>query len=130
MGNIVNKIKLNARAAKIAAGSTATALLIGTSFAFAAPSASASSASAGGATAKGLVQNLLSYVFAIFRYIGWLLLAWGVGQLVLAFKNEDADSKSRAMMLIVVAVILTALTTIFNGVIGEQLDAEIELKDI
>lgn len=91
MGNMVNKIKLNARASKIAAGSTATALLIGTSFAFAAPSASA-----GGASAKTLVQNLLGYVFAIFKYIGWLLLAWGVGQLVLAFKNEDADSKSRA----------------------------------
>lgn len=129
MGNIVNKIKLNARAAKIAVGSTATALLIGTSFAFAAPSAS-SSASAGGASAKTLVQNLLSYVFAIFKYIGWLLLAWGVGQLVLAFKNEDADSKSRAMMLIVVAIILTALTTIFNGVMGDQLDGEIEVKDI
>ena len=46
---------------------------------------------------------------------GWLLLAWGIGQLVLAFKNEDADSKSRAMMLIVVAIILTVVGTIFNG---------------
>lgn len=104
MGNIVNKIKLNARTLKIVAGSTASAALVGTSFAFASST-----------TAKGLVQGMLGYVFTIFKYIGWLLLAWGIGQLVLAFKNEDADSKSRAMMLIVVAIILTVIGTIFNG---------------
>lgn len=110
MGNIVNKIKLNARTLKIAAGSAAGAALVGTSFALA----------DGGSTttAKGLVTNLLGYVFAIFKYIGWLLLAWGIGQLVLAFKNEDADSKSRAMMLIVVAIMLTVIGTIFKGVVG------------
>lgn len=111
MGNIVNKIKLNARTLKIVAGSTASAALVGTSFA----AASQKGSEAATGTAEGLVQNLLGYVFAIFKYIGWLLLAWGVGQLVLAFKNEDADSKSRAMMLIVVAIILTTLGTIFNG---------------
>ena len=103
MGNIVNKIKLNARTLKIVAGSIASAALVGTSFASAETSA------------KDLVQGMLGYVFTIFKYIGWLLLAWGIGQLVLAFKNEDADSKSRAMMLIVVAIILTVIGTIFNG---------------
>lgn len=107
MGNIVNKIKLNARTLKIVAGSTVSAALVGTSFAFA--------SGAGGGSAKTLVTNMLGYVFTIFKYIGWLLLAWGIGQLVLAFKNEDADSKSRAMMLIVVAIILTVIGTIFNG---------------
>lgn len=109
MKSLLNKVKLNARAAKIVAGSTAGAALVGTSFA--------------SASAKNLVQNLLGYVFAIFKYIGWLLLAWGVGQLVLAFKNEDADSKSRAMMLIVVAIILTSIGTIFNGVMSGQVSA-------
>lgn len=117
MGNIVNKIKLNARTLKIVAGSTASAALVGTSFAF-----------AGGTSAKTLVTNMLGYVFAIFKYIGWLLLAWGIGQLVLAFKNEDADSKSRAMMLIVVAIILTVIGTIFNGLsLGVSADTN---KDI
>ena len=101
MKNLLNEVKLNARAAKIAAGSMGAAALVAMPFAH--------------ATAQGLVVNLLGYVFAIFKYIGWLLWAWGVGQLVLAFKNEDADSKSRAMMLIVVAIILTVLPTIFNG---------------
>lgn len=67
-------------------------------------------------TASGLVNSLLSYIFTIFFWIGVLLFTWGVGQMVLAFKNEDADSKSRAMMLIVVSIILTAIGTIVNGV--------------
>lgn len=115
MGNIVNKIKLNARTLKIAVGSTTAAALVGTSFAAA-------------GSAQTLVQNLLGYVFAIFKYIGWLLLAWGVGQLVLAFKNEDADSKSRAMMLIVVAIILTSIGTIFNGVMSGQVSAATDVN--
>ena len=101
MKGLLRKVKLNARAAKIAAGSVAAAVLGTTVVAH--------------ASAQKLVQNLLGYVFAIFKYIGWLLLAWGVGQLVLAFKNEDADSKSRAMMLVVVAIILTTISSIFNG---------------
>lgn len=115
MGNIVNKIKLNARTLKIVAGSTASAALVGTSFASAATSA------------KELVTTMLGYVFAIFKYIGWLLLAWGIGQLVLAFKNEDADSKSRAMMLIVVAIILTVIGTIFNGVMNMSVKTDVDI---
>lgn len=123
MGNIVNKIKLNARTLKIVAGSTASAALVGTSFAF----AKGGSTAATGTSAKTLVTNMLSYVFAIFKYIGWLLLAWGIGQLVLAFKNEDADSKSRAMMLIVVAIILTVIGTIFNSVMGMSVSTNVDI---
>lgn len=100
MKGLLNKIKLNARAAKLMAGSAIAA---------------STAAVVGASAASTLVNNLLGYVFGIFKYIGILLLAWGVGQLVLAFKNEDADSKSRAMMLVVVAIILTTISSIFNG---------------
>ena len=108
MKNLLDKVKLNARALKIVSGSMAAAGLVAMPFA--------------SASAEALVKNLLGYVFAIFKYIGWLLLAWGIGQLILAFKNEDADSKSRAMMLLVVAVILTVIGTIFNSVLGLNVD--------
>ncbi len=62
-----------------------------------------------------IVSNLLGYVFGIFFYIGIMLLAWGIGQLVLAFKNEDGDSKSRAIMLIIASIILMGISQIFNG---------------
>jgi uncharacterized membrane protein HdeD (DUF308 family) len=107
MKGLLNKIKLNARTTKIMAGSAIAA-------------SAGAMVGASATTASGLVNNLLGYVFGIFKYIGLLLLAWGVGQLVLAFKNEDADSKSRAMMLVVVAIILTVLSTVFNGVTGQS----------
>lgn len=70
------------------------------------------------ATAEGIVSKIVDMVAMIARYIGIVLLAWGVVQLVLAFKNEDADSKSRAMMLIIVSVALIAVKTFINMVLG------------
>ena len=62
-----------------------------------------------------LVTNVLGLIFKIFRYIGILLLAWSIGMLVLAFKNEDADSKSRAIMMMVVSVVLVGIELLFDG---------------
>ena len=62
-----------------------------------------------------VVKDLVDIVFQIFFYIGVLLLAWSIGMLVLAFKNEDADSKSRAMMLLVVSCVLMGIKTLFNA---------------
>lgn len=70
---------------------------------------------AGEVDPDAMVGNLVGIVCSIFRYIGILLLVWGVGQLVLAFKNEDADSKSRAMMLIVASIILIALKSLIEA---------------
>ena len=67
--------------------------------------------------AADMVSTLLGYIFGIFQYIGILLLAWGVGQLVLAFKNEDGDSKSRAIMLILSSIVLMSIGTIVKGLI-------------
>lgn len=61
-----------------------------------------------------VVGGLVGYIWTIFRWIGVLLLAWSIGMLVLAFKNEDADSKSRSMMLLVVSILLMSVGTIFN----------------
>lgn len=68
-----------------------------------------------------LMKQVLGIIFKIFRYIGILLFAWSVGMLVLAFKNEDADSKSRAMMMMVVSVILVAIEPIITatGILNE-----------
>ena len=62
-----------------------------------------------------MVGNLIGIVCSIFTYIGILLLVWGIGQLVLAFKNEDADSKSRAMMLLIASVVLMSVRTIITN---------------
>ena len=66
------------------------------------------------ADAKTAVKGIIDMVFQIFQYIGVILALWGVGALVLAFKNEDADSKSRAIMSLVVGVCLVVLTPLFG----------------
>lgn len=69
-------------------------------------------------TAGEVVGEILKFVCTIFRYIGIVLLAWGIGQLVLAFKNEDADSKSRAIMLIIVSIVLVALKSALKAILN------------
>ena len=72
-----------------------------------------------------IIRGLLGYVFGIFFWIGVVLLAWGIGQLVLAFKNEDGDSKSRAIMLIVASIVLMGIAPIFSGVMGTEIGGDI-----
>lgn len=67
--------------------------------------------------ASDLISTVLGVICDIFLAIGVLLLAWSVGMLFLAFKNEDADSKSRAMMMAVVSIVLIA----FKGILGTVL---------
>lgn len=62
--------------------------------------------------------ELTGYIFKIFFYIGALLLAWSIGQLIMAFKNEDADSKSRAGMVLVVSCLLLGIGTIYDTVLA------------
>lgn len=66
------------------------------------------------ATANGFVNNLIDVISLFGKYIGAALAAWGVIQLALAFKNEDADSKSRALMLIIASIILFNCRALLN----------------
>lgn len=72
------------------------------------------------AGADDMFGTLIGYVCKIFFYIGAILLVWAVGQLVLAFKNEDADSKSRAVMVLVCAVLLMSIGSIYDAVSGKM----------
>jgi hypothetical protein len=63
-----------------------------------------------------IVGKTVGTIGRIGLYVGIILLAWGIFQLVMAFKNEDADSKSRAILVIVAAALLCAMDTILNAV--------------
>ena len=62
-----------------------------------------------------MMGSIVGTVCDIFRLIGSVLLVWAIGQLVMAFKNEDADSKSRAMMVLVAAVLLVCVPSIYEA---------------
>lgn len=70
---------------------------------FAAPSASA------GDPATTVLQNMITLIEKVFKYVGIILAVYSIGQLVMAFKNEDADSKSRATTMLVVACVLIGI---------------------
>ena len=73
-------------------------------------------AAADEADAENAVKGIIDVMLDIFKYIGIILLVWGIGQLVLAFRNEDADSKTRAVMLLVAAAALLTLPWLLSQV--------------
>ena len=75
-----------------------------------------------------IMGSILGVLATVFLYVGILLLCWGIGQLVLAFKNEDADSKSRAIMLIVASVFLIGIRTFLTAVL-ESTGSGITIND-
>lgn len=70
------------------------------------------------ADANSIIQAILNGLFTMVQWIGVLLLAWGIISLVLAVRNEDADSKSRAIMSIIVAIGAICMGTVFNAVLA------------
>lgn len=76
------------------------------------------------ATVSEILERMISIIGMIFVAVGIILAIYSVGQLVLAFKNEDADSKSRASTLLVVAIILIAFPALINFLgLTEYLDS-------
>lgn len=61
-----------------------------------------------------VIGDLLNVIFQIVQYAGVILLVWGVVIMVLAIRNEDADSKTRAIMFILSAIVLMCLKPLFR----------------
>ena len=65
-----------------------------------------------------IIGAFLGYVQDVFIVIGILLIAWGIGQLALAFKDDNPESKSRAMMMIATAAILVGIGSLMGSIIS------------
>lgn len=72
----------------------------------------------GTTTGNAVVNAILDVVYMMAFYIGLILLVWSVVMLVLALKNEDADSKSRAIMLIAVSIALLGVGTLLEPILN------------
>lgn len=62
-----------------------------------------------------ILQTMIDIIGTIFQAVGVILTIYAVGQLILAFKNEDANAKSNASTLIVVGIVLIALPAIIQS---------------
>ena len=69
----------------------------------------------GADTVKEIMDKMIKIIGMVFVAAGVVLAAYSVGQLAMALKNEDADSKSRASTQLVVSVVLIALPSIIEG---------------
>ncbi len=66
-------------------------------------------------TVSGVFEKIVDIVGYVFQVVGAVLTVYSVGQLVMAFKNEDADSKTRASTQLVIGVILIAMPAIISS---------------
>lgn len=66
-------------------------------------------------TIREIMEKMVDIVGTIFQAVGVILSIYAVGQLVLAFKNEDANAKSSASTLLVVGIVLIAIPGIIDA---------------
>lgn len=66
---------------------------------------------------NSILNAIINLVTDMAFWIGIILLVWAVVMLVLALKNEDADSKSRAIMLIATSVALIGVGTLLKPIL-------------
>lgn len=62
-----------------------------------------------------IVENMIDVILLVFRIIGVLMAVYSIGALVLAFKNEDPDSKTKNASMMVVSLILIFLKTLVDA---------------
>ena len=66
-------------------------------------------------TIRNIMNNMVSIVGVIFQAVGVILSIYAVGQLILAFKNDDPNGKSVASTLLVVGIVLIAVPQIIRA---------------
>lgn len=69
--------------------------------------------------ADSIISKVIDIITDMALWIGIILLVWSIVMLILALKNEDADSKSRAIMLIAVSVALIGLGGLLDPILKE-----------
>lgn len=116
---MVKKLKMNLVATKIKASQKITKLVIGACATLGLPITAFASnnetpPSSSTKTSDDIITTIGDYAFTIFKYIGFVLLIWGTGQFVMAYRNDDSDSKIRAIMCVAVGAILFGLKAAFD----------------
>lgn len=62
-----------------------------------------------------IVSQMINIIGMIFSAVGVILLVYGIGQLIMAFKNDDPDSKTRSSTLVIVSIVLICFPAIVKG---------------
>ena len=66
-----------------------------------------------------IIGSILGIILTIARYVGVVLRTYAVFQLVMSFKNDDAEGKSRATQLLVVSAVLIGLKKLMSVLLSK-----------
>lgn len=66
-----------------------------------------------------IIGSILGIILTIAMYVGIVLLTYAVFQLVMSFKNDDAEGKSRATQLLVVSAVLIGLKKLMSVLLSK-----------
>ena len=61
------------------------------------------------------IGKIAETMLNILRYIGLVFIVWGGFQFGMAMKDEDAASKSKAIMVLVAGVLMVGLKALLKG---------------
>lgn len=65
-------------------------------------------------TTEGLVGGIIDFVIKVAFYVGFVITAAGIFMFVMAYKDDNSESQSRAARMAVVGAILIGLETILK----------------
>lgn len=65
-----------------------------------------------------IMSNLIKQLCTLAGYVGMVLAAIGIILMFMGFKNEDAEGKHRAGLVIVAGIGLLSMGAIMNAIIG------------
>ena len=66
-------------------------------------------------TPDTIISNVIGIILLVARYIGMAMLVWGLVMFALAVKNDEPESKQKALMTTFAGVILIALRSVLIG---------------
>lgn len=81
---------------------------------------------AGETNVDSLIGSIVGIILTMFRYVGIVLLVWGVAQFVMAMKRSDSESKGDAIQTIIASIVLIGLKTVVTslGIVDSIPDVE------
>lgn len=115
-----DKLKGKAKGAYICmrAAITATFMTGASTMAVLPASASYKGDSTLGSEADGLMDKVIGILLSICRYAGIALLIYGIYEIAMSFMQNQAEAKTKGIIMALAGVVMIGIKSIVNGVIG------------
>lgn len=68
--------------------------------------------------AETFVENIIEVIGSVAKIIGFILLAFGGFQLIMALKDNDSNGITKAVMLCAIAIVLIFITPLIKKITG------------